>query len=646
MIPSFVTDPDLTLYHEGKFVALDFETTNEEYGTALNPNNRLVLACWAIGERGRITSKHYKFGGEYEMGELLSALQECDFIVAQNAKFELQWLDRCGYDIGARPVYDTFLAEWVITGNTGIGSLDLDTLAKKYGCPTKSRLVKLLLEGGVSPADIPKSMLLKYCMGDVMATHGVMCGQLTAMEGTRLLPIVYTRCLTTLALADIEKSGICLDPIRVENEYEKVLSQFVEVSREVDEITGGLNMNSGPQKAEFLYNTLGFKELKNPYTGEPMKTKGGAPKTDADTIMALVPENEEQRTFIECKLKLGKLVAAMSKTLDFCIGICRERGGIFFGELRQGTTRTHRLSSAGRSVKLEQFPKPKSCQFQNYPNEYKSLITARHDGWLVAEGDGSQLEFRVGGHLGDDKQIKWDIIHKEDIHQCTADALTLAGEPTTRREAKASTFKPMYGGTKGSPAVEEYCKFFANKYHELHTKQTEWALEAAASKQITTEWGMTYYFPKVKVMRSGYIAGQQQVFNYPIQALATGEIIPIGLVHFWYRVRDAQLIITNTVHDSIICEVPPEEIELFEVSIVQSLTVDVYNYLRKVYKMEFSIPLGVGIKLGTHWSESGFTDEELEGFVQPLISLGYSPVVSDGEISVDVPNVNHVEESE
>jgi DNA polymerase I-like protein with 3'-5' exonuclease and polymerase domains len=326
--------------------------------------------------------------------------------------------------------------------------------------------------------------------------------------------------------------------------------------------------------------------------------------------------------------------------------VVEEKGGIFYGELRQGTARTHRLSSAGRPLKFKQFPKPKSCQFQNYPNQYKRLITARNPGWHVIEADGAQLEFRIAGHLGRDKQIIHDILHKEDIHGYTRDELVRAGEPELlaaapkdrRRLSKKHTFRPMYGGTSGSDAVQEYCKFFANKYHELHTTQENWALAAAEQGFIETEWGMKYYFPKVYVNKHGYVVGKQQVFNYPVQALATAEVIPIGLVFFWYRTRNAELILTNTIHDSVTAEVPPHELALFQQAAVESFTKDVYCYLEQVYELKMTVPLGVGIKIGTHWGESAYTDEELHELTAPLRQLGYEPVIDDGEVSIDVPN--------
>lgn len=646
-VPAFVTDPNPDLYKTGKYVVLDFETTNKEKGTALNEGNQIVLACWLEGQAGKLTSKRHTFGSEYEMGEMLDAIAKADFIVAQNAKFELQWLERCGYEVGSHPVYDTYLAEWVIGGNRWVHSaLGMDEIAKRRKFKQKSKIIKLLMKAGICPSNMPKSILKKYCFDDVFVTHDIMQDQLKDMEGTRLLPIVYSRCLVAIALADIEKSGAFLDKKAVKDEYEKTVAEFAEVSKQLDALTEGMNMNSTPQKIEFIYEKLGFAELTSTYNGKPIRTPAGNPKTDKNTILQLKVETEEQQKFIDLKLKQGKLGSALSKTLDFFAGVCDEKDGLFYGEIKQGTTRTHRLSSAGRSIKFEAYPKPKSCQFQNFPNQYKPLMGSRHEDWLLCEADGAQLEFRIGGHLGRDSQIIYDVVHKTDIHTCTADALVEAGDPelcsapvkSRRRLAKKSTFRPMYGGTRGSPAIEAYCKFFADKYNELHTTQTGWAFEAADKGYIETEWGMKYYFPDVKVQQSGYIKGQQQVFNYPIQAFATAEVIPLALVYFWYYTRDAELIITNTVHDSFICEVPPWELDLFQKYAVKSLTTDVYNIIKKLYGIDITVPLGVGMKFGSHWGVSAYKDDELENMVGVLKDMGHKPIIDDGEIVVDVTN--------
>lgn len=59
--------------------------------------------------------------------------------------------------------------------------------------------------------------------------------------------------------------------------------------------------------------------------------------------------------------------------------------------------------------------------------------------------------------------------------------------------------------------------------------------------------------------------------------------------------------LVNTIHDSAIAEVHPEEGELFAEIGVQSFTTDCYNYLRTVYELDWNVPMGAGIKIGRNW---------------------------------------------
>ena len=461
-IPTFVTNPDPELYRKGSYVVLDFETTNLQYGSALIPKNRLLLACWTVVRDGSELRK-YAWGSEYDMQELVNDINSVDFLVAQNAKFELQWLHRCGYDVGSRPVYDTMVAEWVLAGGRH-WRYNLNAIATRHGVGQKDKMIASMLKGGVSPEDIPRSLLLRYCLQDVVVTHNVMRKQLEAMEGTQLLPVLYTRCLTTIVLADVERNGIHLDASRVEHEYETTLAKFIQVDRALDDMTGGINPRSVVQVAEYLYDVLKFPELKD-RNGRIRRTAKDKRLTGKDAIAQLNPTTDNQREFLKLKSEQSKLTAALTKNLEFFVAVCRERGGIFLGQLNQCRTVTHRLASSGMPVQFDAYDKPKSCQFQNLPRQFKSLFCPRKEGWVIAEADGAQLEFRVAGHLGRDEQVKYDVVNHVDIHAYTASEMTARGEPTTRQEAKAKTFRPLYGGSAGSPALQAYCKAFVQKYH-------------------------------------------------------------------------------------------------------------------------------------------------------------------------------------
>jgi DNA polymerase I-like protein with 3'-5' exonuclease and polymerase domains len=368
---------------------------------------------------------------------------------------------------------------------------------------------------------------------------------------------------------------------------------------------------------------LGFEEIMK-RGGVPARTASGKRKTDKHTLEALKAKTPEQRAFRSLRGKLGKVNAALSKSLEFFLGVCAEYGGTFHAVFNQTTTATHRLSSSGHRTWIELFEAFKQVQFQNMARIFKPLFRAKRKGWLMMEVDGSQLEFRVAAELGGpDPQALADILDPDfDAHLTSAAAMAdipydellkryRDGDKqakTLRTEAKSETFKPLYGGEFGTKKQMRWYKAFVERYKGISRHQKAWVQEVLRTHKLITPWGMRYYWPRASVSRSGYVNVKSSVYNYPVQALATAEIIPMAVVYLWHRLKDCdQVEMVNTVHDSVILEVHPDAIEFVRDEAIKAFGTDVYSYLAEVYGVEFQVPLGCGITIGEHWSEG---DEE------------------------------------
>lgn len=109
--------------------------------------------------------------------------------------------------------------------------------------------------------------------------------------------------------------------------------------------------------------------------------------------------------------------------------------------------------------------------------------------------------------------------------------------------------------------------------------------------------------------RSGYITNTTSICNYPVQAFATAEIIPAALVIMWHLLKasGSRIYIINTIHDSIACEVHPEEVENFHTIAKWSLIDGTYAFIKRLYGIDLVCRLGCGIKVATHW---GATKDE------------------------------------
>lgn len=609
-LPWFLSDPDPLIYRNGSWVVFDLETTNLDYGSAVNPDNRVVSFAWATNDNPNAV--HFRWGDEYAMQELIAEIEKRDFMVAHNAKFELKWLIRAGVDISKVLVYDTMLAEKVLLGNNPkILPLDLGKVSTRYGYPAKESVIDAMMKGGVSPENMPPYLLRKRDTLDVWTTGQVFLRQRERLSD-KLLSVAYTRHLFTPVLADMELQGLKLNKERVYEEFHKTEAELARLDDEYEKLTGGINPRSPKQKGEFIYDVLKFPELK----ANGHKPRGPNDKTTRSTNKNRMVQlkkyatTKRQKRFLELSDEISKVGSAMSKTLNFLKRVVDEKDGMFYGEFLQHVAQTHRLSSRGMKIAFEIDGKWKlmGIQFQNFPRDYKDLLEARCEGCVISEADGSQLEFRVAAYLGQDPQAMADIRNDEDIHRFTASVLNSIAEDDVvkkqRQAAKPDTFKPLYGGQRGTKAQEKYYAAFRDKYSVLSEEQRRWTEVVLMEKKLETPWGLIFYWPHTRMSHDGYIDNTPSIYNYPVQSLATAEIVPIAAVYMWHRIRANNLRIkmVNTVHDSVVTEHPPEETEAFRSLAVQSFTFDVYDYLDKVYNIDFNVPLGAGMTTGQRWS--------------------------------------------
>ena len=621
-LPNYLLDPDPErIFLTANHLVLDFEidTSHGDYGHPVHPRNQMLLACWTLGPghpafSGDLNKVYRLWEDEYHMGLLLEHLAAAELLVAHQAKYELGWLQRCGFDIGSIPVFCTKIAEYVLCGNLKVNN-SLDACCKRRGWRPKDPVVDHMMKAGVNPVDIPRKWLLGRCEQDVLSTRDLYVNQTMQLRRTNRLGVLLTRCLLTPVLADMEMQGMRLDEDLVREAHAEATQRKAELEIELQRICGNINLNSDKQLGEFLYETMGFEELTN-RRGEAIRTAGGKPKTDTDTIAALKAKTAEQREFLELFREYNSVSSKLSKYLDFYLTVVEHHDGVFYATFNQTVTKTHRLSSSGMRIELVGMLDAKGkqrfggTQFQNQPNEFKKFFRAKEDGWYFTEEDGSGLEFRVAGLIGGDDMIKQDINDPDfDPHRRSASIINDIEEDEVnkeqRRKAKAHTFKPLFGGQSGTEGEKRYYAAFNERYSGLVSTQERWLSEALATKRLILPWGMRFYYPYIRMNKQGYVNERTKVFNAPIQSFATAEIIPIQAVYLWHMVRAAGLDdgirLVNTVHDSVLAEVEPAWYGVYKDCVLESWK-EVYKYTEKVYGMKLEgLPLGTEIVRGTHW---------------------------------------------
>ena len=484
-------------------------------------------------EKTRHHEFSHQFGDEYQQKGVQKAISSSGLLVAHHAKFELQWLLRCGYDTVNLLVWDTLLGEYVLAGNRR-WDLSLDATAKRYGLGGKVSLVKQLIESGVCPSDIPESWLLGYCSQDTLLCHSIFLKQRERIVEAGLLSVMYTRCLLTPVLADIEMRGIQLDPNRVKEEYETTSRLLGSIRERLSRFSGGINWRSSQQVAGFVYDTLKFDELRR---GSKLdRTDGGKPRTDSETIENLRTSTAGQREFISCFKEFKRLEKRL-QNLEKLKACCELDDGRLYAQYNQAVAATQRLTSSGLRHKV---------QFQNIDHTLKRLFTSRNKGWKIGEADKQQVEFRVAAHLGQDPAALADIRDPSfDVHWQTAEQLyqkprTALSKEVHRYESKPRTFRPLYGGEAGDAAFRRYIKFFREKYSGIYKTQESWAYTVLKDKQLRTQTGLIFYWPDCVLEETrdgrGYIRHRTAIFNYPVQCTDGATEYFDGVV--WAPIKD------------------------------------------------------------------------------------------------------------
>jgi DNA polymerase-1 len=295
--------------------------------------------------------------------------------------------------------------------------------------------------------------------------------------------------------------------------------------------------------------------------------------------------------------KLRRLSALDSYLSNFVEGIADfiKPDGMLHVRLNQHITATGRFS--GSNPNMQNMPRGNT-----FP--VKRVFVSRWEGGKVMEADFAQLEFRVAAFLSQDAVAMKEVSEGFDVHSYTAKVITDAGQPTSRQVAKTHTFAPLYGATGygRTPAEAAYYTHFMEKYKGVAGWHKTLAKQALAYGYISIPSGREFVFPDVKRKRDGTVTNFTQIKNYPVQSFATADIVPLALVEIYNRLQSYRSCVVNSVHDSIVVDVHPEEQdEVIEViDNVQKSLVDLINAR---WGIDFNVPLALEAKIGNNWLE-------------------------------------------
>jgi len=301
------------------------------------------------------------------------------------------------------------------------------------------------------------------------------------------------------------------------------------------------------------------------------------------------------QNFLEDLQRLSALETYLSSFVEGITTHLKSDGKLHV-RLLQHRTATGRFSGADPNM-------------QNMPRggtfPVKKVFVSRWDGGQILEADFAQLEFRVSAFLSQDKTAMKEIEDGFDVHSYTASVISDAGEKISRQEAKAHTFAPLYGATGfgRTTAQATYYKQFNEKYKGIALWHSKLAKEAIGTGKITTPSGREFAFPDVRRNSFGKVSHFTQIKNYPVQSFATADIVPLVLLEIDKNLSNLESCIVNTVHDSIVIDVHPNEVDKIKF-IIKSMNEIITDLVSQHFKIDFNVPLLLEAKIGNNWLDT------------------------------------------
>jgi DNA polymerase-1 len=304
---------------------------------------------------------------------------------------------------------------------------------------------------------------------------------------------------------------------------------------------------------------------------------------------------ESALDFLTDLKRLSAISSYLSSFVDG-INIYTKPNGFLHVNLTQSVTSTGRFS--GRNPNMQNMPRGGT-----FP--VKRVFISRWEGGQIMECDFAQLEFRVAAFLSQDSTAMQEIDTGFDVHSYTAKVISDAGQPTGRQEAKEHTFAPLFGATGyGRPkAVAAYYKHFTEKYEGVAAWHEELGDEAVRFEKITNKSGRQYAFPGVTRRANGSVSHFTMIKNYPVQGFATGDIVPVVLLEFERLLKPLQSCLVNTVHDSMVIDVHPDEVKKV-LTIVDTINANLNCVIKDAYDVEMNVPLLLEAKIGKNWLDT------------------------------------------
>jgi len=573
--------------------ALDTETTSKDPMRA-----KLVGLSFSVkpAEAFYIPCAHDYDGvpAQLDLSEVLEklkpVLENPEFKkIGQNIKYDWMVLLRHGIHLDG-VVFDTMLASYLINPSKRAHSLDqiaMDFLGHKT---IKFKDIVGKGKGASTFNQVPLEKAVPYACEDAdvtLAAKNILLPELEVIGLKHLYETVEMPLVPVLL--SMEMRGIRVDKEKLKRLSIRFEQQIGQLEQRIYGLAGEeFNIKSPQQLGHIL-----FEKLQLPIQKKTRKKTGYSTDVDVLTILA------DQHEFPGLVLRHRTLAKLKSTYTDALIDLIHPETGRIHTSYNQTVTATGRLSSS--SPNLQNIP----VRTEEGREIRSAFIPA--DGWHMVSADYSQVELRILAHCSEDPILIKAFLENEDIHTRTAnEVFQIFPEmitPELRRHAKIINFGIIYGMSPFSLSKElgisqkmakRYIDNYFNRYKGV--KQfIDQTIEAAKRTQKTsTLLGRIRMIPEINSDNRNVRGFAERIaVNTPIQGTAA-DLIKLAMikVDHEFQNRHLQSAMLLTVHDELVFEVPPEELDMV-IHLVKEIMEGIWD---------LKVPLKVNIAWGENWA--------------------------------------------
>jgi DNA polymerase-1 len=573
-------------------VAIDTETTSQDplkaelvgLSLAVRGDQAFYIPCGHTGEGA---------SAQLDRSEVLQALapllEDPDIRkVGQNIKYDWIVLGGCGIALQG-VFFDTMLASYLI--NPSKRAHNLDQIALDFLDHKTTKFAEVLEKGMTSFAEVSLERAVAYACEDADITlmaKEVLEREMADIGLTALFHEVEMPLVAVLVR--MEQRGQSVDPEKLRELSTSFEHRLERLANDIYALAGEpFNINSSQQMGYIL-----FEKLKLPVQKKTKKRTGYS--TDVNVLTALAGQHEMPALVLEHR-SLSKLKTTYA---DALLQLINPHTGRIHTSFNQTVTATGRLSSSDPNL-------------QNIPvrtregREIRRAFIPCH-GWSLLSADYSQVELRLLAHCSDDKRLIQAFLDGEDIHiRTAAEVFQVAPEavsPELRRQAKAINFGIIYGMSPfglsrqldiSQKMAKVYIDNYFSRYEGVRRFVERTIKEAAATRRTSTLLGRIRLLPDIRspnaVVRQ---FAERTAVNTPIQGSAA-DLIKVAMIRVDAALRDKNLqtAMLLSVHDELVFEVPPGELETAR-ELIRAIMEGVWD---------LKVPLKVNLAWGPNWAE-------------------------------------------